>query len=209
MRFERSWGLLAAALLLAACSGSFTTTTSDPPSPTSTSGVKPPAVTTTTSEPVSTTIPVEESEVLLPANDVDDPTEAIVAILDYVSYLHTIPDRGAEHLDLVYLETCGCHEAVLGFLAEYSENGWVQDDKGIIVSEVIISQQFENGDVLLQVTDSWAPQYVKDRSGTRIRLEDDDYTDLVSLMGLERGLDDRWRVAVIEALGEIVEGGEK
>ena len=196
-------------MLIAACSGSSTTTTDGLPTPTSTSAVILPAVTTTTSEPVSTSTTPEEPEVLLPANDVDDPTEAIVAILDYVSYLHTIPDYGAEYLDLVYLETCGCHEAVLRFLIEYSANGWVQDDKGIIVSEVIVSQEFDIGDVLLQVTDSWAPQYVKDRSGTRIRLDDDEYTVLVSLLGLERGLDGRWRVAVIEALGEIIEDGEK
>ena len=207
MRIQRPLALLAVApLFLGACSGSSVTATSptessSTPSTTETTA----ALTSTTSTPVSTTT-TPSVEVLLPGNDVDDPTEAIVAILDYVSYLHTIPEQGSDYLDLVYLETCGCYEAVLGFLVEYVSEGWVQDDDGIVVTDVLISQEFENGDVLLQVTDSWAPQYVRDESGARIRLDRDDYVGLISLMGLERGNDGRWRVAVIEALGEITEG---
>ncbi|NNC39107.1 MAG: hypothetical protein HKN95_00310 [Acidimicrobiia bacterium] len=165
-------------------------------------------MTTTTSEPVSTTTTVEEPQVLLPANDVDDPTEAIVAILDYVSYLHTIPDRGAEYLDLVYLETCDCYEAVLGFLADYTERGYSQEDDGIEVHEVVLSQEFSTGSVLLQVTESWAPQYVLNRDGTRLRLTADEFVNKVVFFGLELGSDQRWRVAVTGRLGEISEASD-
>ena len=204
MRVRRLWGLLAAAMLLAACSGS-STGTADPPTPPSTSTVTPPEVTTTTGEIVSTTTTVQEPEVLLPANDVDDPTEAMVAILDYVSYLHTIPDRGADYLDLVYLETCDCYEAVRGFLADYTRRGYAQDDDGIEVHEVILSQEVSAGNVLLQVTESWSPQYVLDRDGNRLRLVADEFVNKVIFLGLELGNDQRWRVAVTGRLGEISE----
>ena len=98
MRFGRLWGLPAAAVLIAACSGSSTTTTDGQPTPTSTSAVTLPGATTTTSEPASTTTIAGEPEVLLPANDVDDPTEAIVAIFEYVDYLSTNPSLASDHL---------------------------------------------------------------------------------------------------------------
>ena len=202
MRFGRSWGLLAAALLLAACSGSSTTTTSDPPTPTSTSGVTLPAETTTTSHPVSTTTPVEEPEVLLPANDVDDPTQAIVAIFEYVDYLAANPTLASDHLRLVYAEECDCHDRLLADFDTYIENGWVQDDQGIEVTEVSISQAFGNGDVLLEVTYSYSPQYVVDASGSRQRLERDEWNNRISMIGLELGSDERWRVGVIGIVGD-------
>lgn len=202
MRFGRSWGLLAAAMFLAACSGSSTTTTSDPPTPTSTSGVTLPAVTTTTSEPVSTTTTVEEPEVLLPANDVDDPTEAIVAIFEYVDYLAANPSLASDYLRLVYAEECDCHGRLLADFETYVDNGWVQDDQGIEVTEVSISQAFGNGDVLLEVTYTWSPQYVVSDAEERIRLTEDEWMDRVSLIGLELGSDKRWRVGVIGIVGE-------
>jgi hypothetical protein len=138
----------------------------------------------------------------LPANDVDDPTEAIVAILEYLSYLHTVPEIGSEHLSLIYAESCDCYGEVLGFLDEYLEKGWTQDDEGIAVEEAIITQEFENGNVLLQVTDSWSPQYVRNADGVRIRLVEDEWSSEVSLVGLERGTDGRWRVGVIGVIGQ-------
>ena len=203
MRVRRLWGLLAAAMLLAACSGS-SAGTADPPTPPSTSTVTPPEVTTTTGEIVSTTTTVQEPEVLLPANDVDDPTEAIVAIYDYLVYLHTIPEQGPGFLSLIYLDTCECYDQVIAFLATYASNGWIQDDLGIEVTDVFVSQKFDNGDVLLQVTDTWSPQLVRNREGELIRLAEDEWIGEVSLVGLERGDDGRWRVGVIGIVGEVV-----
>ncbi|MDF1597015.1 MAG: hypothetical protein P1T08_13125 [Acidimicrobiia bacterium] len=201
--------LVAAMLFLGACSTSSTATTSAlpttmPATPVTTTTL--PATTTTTSPATTTT--TEPVEILLPNNDVEDPTEAIVAILEYVSYLHTIPVLGPEYLDLVYLESCDCYSAVIDFLNEYADKGWVQDDGGIVVEEAIVTQEFENGNVLLQITDSWSPQFVVDESGQRMRLERDEYVNKVVLFGLERGTDGRWRVGVTGRLGEIV-GGEQ
>jgi hypothetical protein len=191
-------------MVLAACSGSSTTTTAAVAPPASTSATTPPAVATTTSEPVSTTTTVEEPEVLLPANDVEDPTEAIVAIYDYLVFLHTIPEQGPGFLGLIYLDTCECYNQVIEFLATYASNGWVQDDQGIEVTDVFVSQKFDNGDVLLQVTDTWSPQLVRNGEGELIRLAEDEWIAEVSLVGLERGDDGRWRVGVIGVVGEVV-----
>ena len=204
MRFGRLWGLLAATMLLAACSGSSTTTTAAVAPPASTSATTPPAVATTTSEPVSTTTSVEEPEVLLPANDVDDPTEAMAAITDFFSYLFTSPNVASDYLEVIYLQSCDCFETALGYFQDYVANGWRQDDDGIEMTDVLISQRFGNGNVLLQVTDSWSPQFVLDEDGTRIRLNDDEWVDLVSLIGLERGIDGRWRVGAISVIGSEV-----
>ncbi len=201
--------LVATLLLLGACSTSSTATTAAPDLP----GTLPTApvtttallATTTTSSPATTTT-TAAVEILLPNNDVDDPVEAIVAILEYVSYLHTVPVQGPEYLDLVYLESCECYGAVLDFLNEYADRGWVQDDGGIVVKEAIVTQEFDNGNVLLQITDSWSPQFVMDASGQRIRLERDEYINKVVLFGLERGTDRRWRVGVTGLLGEVVDG---
>ena len=203
MQIQRALALLAAApLFLSACSSSSSSTSSltEPSSTTSTTEARV-VVTPTTTIPVSTTT-TQSVEVLLPGNDVDDPTEAIVAIYSYLAYLHTIPDLGKNYLDLIYLESCDCYAEVIGFLNDYLTNGWVQDDQGIVVVDAIVSQQFESGDVLLQVTDTWSPQYVRDQDGRRIRLEDDEWNNEVSLIGLERGTDQRWRVAVIGVVGE-------
>lgn len=196
--------LTAASLLVGACSASTeptATEASEPPAPTSITAA---AVATTSTEP-STTTTTEAVQVLLPANDVDDPTEAIVAILEYVSYLHTIPEQGADYLDLVYLETCECFDAVLRSLEEYVDNGWAQDDQGISVHEALLTQSFKNGNVLLQVTESWFPQFVVTSSGNRMRLNRDEYARDVSLVGMEHSEDGRWRVAVIGVLGESLE----
>ena len=201
MRVRRLWGLLAAAMLLAACSGS-SAGTADPPTPPSTSTVTPPEVTTTTGEIVSTTTTVQEPEVLLPANDVDDPTEAMVAIFEYVDYLAANPSLASDHLRLAYAEACDCHDRLLADFSTYIENGWVQDDQGIEVTKTSISQEFDNGDVLLEVTYTWSPQYVASDAGGRIRLIEDEWVDRVSLIGLELGTDQRWRVGVIGIVGE-------
>ena len=201
MRVRRLWGLLAAAMLLAACSGS-STGTADPPTPPSTSTVTPPEVTTTTGEIVSTTTTVQEPEVLLPANDVDDPTEAIVAIFEYVDYLAANPSLASDHLRLVYAEACDCHGRLLDDFNTYIGNGWVQDDQGVDITKISTSQEFDNGDVLLEVTYSYSPQYVVDASGSRQRLELDEWTSRISMIGLELGSDGRWRVGVIGIVGD-------
>ena len=201
MRLGRLWRLLAAAMLLAGCSGS-STTTADPPTPTSTSTVTLPEVTTTTGEIVSTTTTVQEPEVLLPTNDVDDPTEAMVAIFEYVDYLAANPSLASDHLRLVYAEECDCHDRLLADFNTYIENGWVQDDQGVDITKTSISQEFDNGDVLLEVTYSYSPQYVVDASGSRQRLELDEWTNRISMIGLELGSDGRWRVGVIGIVGD-------
>ena len=200
--------LVATLLVLGACSTSSTATTAAPDvpgtvptAPVTTTALLP---TTTTSSPATTTTKAAV-EILLPNNDVDDPVEAIVAILEYVSYLHTVPDEGRDYLDLVYLESCGCYNAVLGSLNGYFEAGWVQDDQGIQVHEALVTETYDNGNALLQVKESWFPQYIVTASGTRERLERDEYQNDVSLVGMERGSDGRWRVAVIGLLGETVE----
>ncbi len=202
MRSRETWALLVgAALITAGCtSAPAETTISTPVTTTSTPSTTTtePVPTSTTSAPSTTTTTIA---VRLPANDVDDPTEAIVAISDYFSYLFTIPDLAPGYLDLIYLETCDCYEPVMADLARYANNGWAQDDQGLAVVDVEISQQFSNGNVLLEVTDTWSPQYVVDASGERIRLEADEWVGLVSLIGLERGSDGRWRIAVVGELG--------
>ena len=202
MQIQRALALLAAApLFLSACSSSSSTTTSltEPSSTTSTTEARvastttmPDAVTTTTSEAV---------EILLPANDVDDPMEAIAAIFEYVSYLATTPDRGRELLGYAYAESCDCYERLLTDFETYVENGWIQDDDGIQVTQIRVSQEFTDS-VLLEVTYSWSPQYVLAADGEVVRLLDDEWTDRVSLIGLELGSDRRWRVGVIGIVGE-------
>jgi hypothetical protein len=189
-------------MLLAACSGSSATSTAGVESSTSTSPTTLPTVTSTTSEPVSTTTTVEEPEVPLPANDVDDPTEAIVAIFEYVGYLAANPSLASDHLRLVYAEECACHDRLLADFKTYVENGWVQDDQGVEVTEASISQEYDNGDVLLEVVYSWSPQFVASDGDERIRLTEDEWVDRVSLIGLELGADQRWRVGVIGIVGE-------
>ena len=203
MQIQRALALLAAApLLLGACSGSSSATTNliEPSSTTSTTGATA-AATPATSTPVSTTT-TQPVEVLLPGNDVDDPTEAIVAISDYYSYLFTAPDLASTHLDLIYVPSCDCFDTALTYFDNYVSNGWTQNDEGITVTDAFVSQEFENGSVLLQVTDSWSPQYVIDQAGNRMRLEDDEWVNMVSLIGLERGTDGRWRVGAIGVVGE-------
>ncbi len=210
MRSRERWPFTVGAMLLAAgCSSPAAITTSTEaaapittlPRTTTTGNTSTTQIITTTSAAATTTT----IAVRLPDNDVDDPAQAIVAILDYVSYLHSIPEVGPEYLGLVYLETCDCYDAVLGYLAEYAGHGWVQDDAGIEVTDVVISQEFGNGSVLLQVTETWAPQFVRDAVGDRRRLESDEFIDKVVLFGLERSDDGRWRVAVTGRLGEVTE----
>ena len=202
MRIQGWWGrLLVAMLVLGACSTTASSTTVAIEAETSTTTSATPSTTSTTTispESTTTTLPIE---IRLPENDVEDPTEAIVAIFEYLAYLHTVPDVAPEYLELIYLPSCDCHGDVLGFLAAYSTNGWVQEDQGIEVHKAVVSQQFENGDVLLEVTDSWSPQYVRTDSGDLLRLENDEWKNEISLIGLERGDDGRWRVAVIGVIG--------
>ena len=202
------WGVIAATVVVSACS-STVSTTSSLPSATSTTTSKILVASTTTVVPVAssttlveTTTTTEVVNVLLPANDVEGPLEAIVAISDYFSYLFTIPAEAPKYLDLIYATTCNCYDVVLDDLAQYAANGWVQDDGGILVTDAFVSQEFDNGDVLLQVTDSWTPQYVIDSSNDRVRLVDDEWENVVSLIGLEIGADGRWRIGVIGVIGE-------
>ena len=196
--------LTAASLLVGACSASTeptATEASEPPAPTSITAA---AVATTSTEP-STTTTTEAVQVLLPANDVDDPTEAIVAISDFYSFLFTAPKLAPDYLNLIYLETCDCYDNALGYFQDYTTMGWRQDDGGITITAITISQEFQNGNTLLQVTDSWSPQYVVNEVGDRIRLMNDEWTDVVSLIGLERGADGRWRIGAIGVIGEVTE----
>ena len=187
-------------MLLGACSTSSTSTTSSTAASTTITTTSAPP--TTTIAPAETTTTTEAVEILLPANDVDDPTEAIVAIFDYVSYIARAPEQARNLLGLVYAETCDCYERLLMDFDEYVANGWIQDDQGIRISDAAVAQRFDSGDVLLEVTYTYAPQYVLDRDGNQIRLEDDEWTDLISLIGLELGGDGRWRVGVIGLVGE-------
>ncbi len=195
--------LAAASVLVSACSASAETTATEatePPAPTSTTAGIIVASTTTSTEP-STTTTTETVEVLLPANDVDDPTEAIVAIFDYVSYLATTPENARDLLNYAYAESCDCYGRLLADFDNYVQNGWIQDDEGIRVAGVEISQEFANA-VLLEVTYSWSPQYVATVDGDLIRLVEDEWNDRVSLIGLDLGVDKRWRVGVIGIIGE-------
>ena len=192
--------LTAASLLVGACSASTeptATEASEPPAPTSITAA---AVATTSTEP-STTTTTEAVQVLLPANDVDDPTEAIVAIFEYVSYLATTPENARDLLKYAYAESCDCYERLLADFDTYVENGWIQDDEGIRVTGVQISQEFANS-ALLEVTYSWSPQYAVTADGELIRLVEDEWIDRVSLIGLDLGADMRWRVGVIGVIGE-------
>ena len=203
MRIQRPLAVLAAAsLILGACSGSSSTTTSltEPPSTSSTIETTAAVTPTTSTTPISTTT-TQSVEVLLPGNDVDDPTEAIVAIFEYVSYLATTPQDGRELLGHAYAESCDCYERLLTDFETYVKSGWIQDDDGIQVTQVRVSQEFTDS-VLLEVTYSWSPQYVVAADGEVIRLLDDEWTDRVSLIGLELGPDKRWRVGVIGIVGE-------
>ena len=203
MRIQRPLALLAVApLFLGACSGSSVTATNltEPPSTTATTETTA-AATPTTSTSVSTTT-TQSVEVLLPGNDVDDPTEAIVAIFDYVDYLAANPALANDLLSMVYAETCDCHDRLLADFNTYIANGWAQDDQGIEISTTTITQQFVNGNVLMEVMYSYNPQFVVDASGDRLRLESDEWTDRVSIIGLELGVDDRWRVGVIGIVGD-------
>jgi hypothetical protein len=199
--------LAAASVLVSACSASAETTATEatePPAPTSTTAGIVVASTTTSTESSTTTTATTTTkgvEVLLPANDVDDPTEAIVAIFDYVSYLATTPENARDLLHYAYAESCDCYERLLADFDTYVQNGWIQDDEGIRVAGVEISQEFANA-VLLEVTYSWSPQYVATVDGDLIRLAEDEWNDRVSLIGLDLGVDKRWRVGVIGIIGE-------
>jgi hypothetical protein len=205
MRIQGWWGrLLVAMLMLGACSTTASSTTVSVDATPSTTTSAPPSTTSTTVISPESTTTTAPTEVRLPDNDVDDPTEAIVAIFEYVDYLAANPELAHDYLRMVYAESCDCHDRLLVDFETYIENGWVQDDDGIVITEVDVSQTFDNGDVLLEVTYTYSPQYVLEISGERTRLEADEWTNRISLIGLELGDDSRWRVGVIGIVGEDV-----
>ena len=132
MRTLGAWGLLAAILFTGACSDSSATTTSGPDQPPATDATttSTAVINTTTFPEIDTTTTTEAIEILLPANDVDDPTEAIVAIFEYVDYLAANPSLAKNLLGMVYAETCECHDRLLVDFDSYLMNGWAQDDQG-------------------------------------------------------------------------------
>jgi hypothetical protein len=194
--------LVATLLILGACSTSSTATTAALPTTVPTVPITTTTflATTTTLSPATTTT-TEALEILLPNNDVEDPVEAIVAILEYVSYLARTPQNARDFLDLVYAETCECYERLLADFDTYVANGWAQDDDGIVVTGAIVTQKFTDS-VLLEVTYSYAPQFVITSDNRRLRVEADEWTNRVSLIGLEFGSDGRWRVGVIGIVGD-------
>ena len=92
-----------AGVLLTACSGTPAVT------PSSDATTEP----TASASPTESAAPTETASEVLPANDVEDPLEALEAIWDYIDYLGEHPDSSL--LQHVYHQDCDCYDA----LAEY------------------------------------------------------------------------------------------
>jgi hypothetical protein len=58
---------------------------------------------------------------VLPANDVDDPVEALEAIVRYRDFLFEHPDP--DKLSLIYAERCDCYEQLLPVIEAVSDDG--------------------------------------------------------------------------------------
>lgn len=106
-------GLALVGVLAGACTGS--TSAEPPPSPTPSAAAASP---TAEPSPAPSPSPTE----VLPANDVDDPVEALEAIVRYRDWLFENPDP--DKLKLIYAERCECYEEVGGALREGVEKHW-------------------------------------------------------------------------------------
>lgn len=113
MRTMRRYRALAAVIVvgaLAACSGQpGVTETTEPTEP------------PTTSVPTSEPTPTEDPSEVLPANDVEDPIEALHAIWAYYDYLAANPDP--DKLELIFQQACECYESARSLLEQLDRDG--------------------------------------------------------------------------------------
>jgi hypothetical protein len=100
-------------VLLAACGGGAPAVTPSSGAPTSEAAES--------TSPTESATPTETASEVLPANDVQDPLEALQAIWDHVDYLGAHP--GAGGLDRIYHPDCDCFPALAEYLEQLDREG--------------------------------------------------------------------------------------
>jgi len=116
-----------AGVLLTACSGT----------PAVTPSTEVTTEPTTSASPTESATPTETASEVLPANDVEDPLEALEAIWAY--YRLILEDPDPDKLDLVFHRECDCYSALHSLLAKWQEEGSYAEPAGDWSFEIIES----------------------------------------------------------------------
>lgn len=147
VRRARACGAVTAVVgvLLAACGGGAPTVTPSSGAPSSEA--------TESASPTESVTPTETESEVLPANDVEDPLEALQAIWDYYRVILEEPDP--DKLELIFHPECDCYSALHALLEDWrAEGSHVEPDGGWsfeIVESLLITQTTANYEYRLSV----------------------------------------------------------
>lgn len=196
---RRSLALACAfATVLAACAGNEDTGgAAAPPSPTpspraSAEALPPPSATPTPA-------PSPSDDGVRPANDVDDPVEALREIVAFRE--HLLRDPAPEQVDLIYAPECECYEELKSLLKDLASEQMRLSGEPATVLDAIVTNRDELVANLTYTIRDGARVAVVDQSGETIREELGGSRRRLRA-GLLRERDGAWRVVSVSELSE-------